>query len=837
LREFDADFREYENDLLSAEFDDVSPDFDDGSILQEVNSGRDGSGGVTFTPATTVNGGNYPLWIGKQLTAQSTRIVQLYVEQLSAQGTLGGRLLTLTDAPEDVFGATVQVAINIMDDNTLQATRASVANSGIILRGVDQGGDAQMTLLGTSSGTLDGTDYLEIVVVHHPTTGSITVYQNNVLFWTLNNVNTAVSGQNQSTTFLLGGYAVTGDGDDVLHHEDLNATLSDLMVINGETNPDDLNDPTQRIGDHKPLLSVPEGVGFYSQLTADPAGPNWSNVEEIPPDNASEIYAPTTDLRDTYAMNDVAGTGANQVYLTHRAYVRADTPAECGVSDVPANFEAFVYMEQTEAGSCLTGVHDTSSCHFTDFVARRAQSTCTIGSNTESVRFKINLVNQDGMWVFLTPLNAPPRALNASGPSRYSSAVFNGNNRNVEVTPAQVRYSLPYYQPWLGYAVDTQDNLDSTSDFVEFRVLNIGIGIDVVLIDNADANLFNPYTSPLTGFHFREDVIGSPYFWIGNSFAYNGETIYSYSETDNFKMTRNGTDVQIRQNATLLETIPVTYPTHTNVAVFAGRWGWDAAGIPPAYSLRPGIKQCFVQIGGSDCVIGNYTQLTCLVPGTFTGASAAPSETSQWGVEFDPGDGTVGDATVFDSGGPNSPNTPVFGYDENTQLEFSLSGGNVILTVTDWVNYADNMTTVVGNVATWIYTRPFADTDDFTLQAPASGYSIGVPTFPFPALEYAFVNAEPNAPLRLGVICSGDSDYALPDHAGVKEVEFTFLATENPSQYAGVMRQDSVDRVGTVSEVSASEFRFNQSFQSSTPADTPVTLTDANAAEHGPEAV
>lgn len=834
MREFDADFTEYENDLLNTEFDDVSPDFDDGSILQEVNSGRDGSGGVTFTPATTVNGGNYPLWIGKQLTAQSERTVQVYVEQPGAQGTLGGRLLTLVDAPEDVFGATVQVAINIMSDNKLKAWRATTANSGIILRNTDQAGDSQMTLLGTSSGVLDGTDYLEISVVHHATAGSITVYKDNVLFWSLTNVNTAVSGRSQSTTFLLGGYGVTGDGDDVLHHEDLDATISDLMVINGETNPDDPNDPTGRIGDHKPLLSVPEGVGFYSQLTADPAGPNWSNVEEIPPDGASEVYAPITDLRDTYQMDDVAGTGTNHVYLTHRAYVRADTPAECSVSDTPASFEAFVYMEQTEPGTCLTSVHDTSACNFTDFVSRRAQSTCTINANAEAVRFKINLVNQDGMWVFLTPLDAPPRVLNASGGSRYTSAVFNGNNRNVEVTPAQVRYSLPYYQPWLGYAVDTQDNLDSTSDFVEFRVLNIGTGVDVVLIDNAEANVFNPYTSPLTGFHFREDVIGSPYFWIGNSFAYNGETIYSYSETDNFKMTRNGTDVQMRQNASLLETIAVTFPTHTNVAAFMGRWGWDGSGIPPAYSLRPGIKQCFVQIGGTDCVIGNYTQLTCLVPGTFTGASAAPKETSQWGVQFDPGDGVTGDATVFDPGGPNSPNTPVFGYNEDTQLEYSLVGGSVVLTITDWVSYADNMTTVVGNVATWTYTRPFADTDDFTLQAPASGYSVGVPTFPSPSLEYAFVNAEANAPLKLGVICSGNSDFALPEHAGVKDVNWTFLATENPTEYAGVMRQDGADRTGTVTEASSAGFRFNRSFQSSTPSDTPVTLADANEAEHGP---
>jgi hypothetical protein len=103
--EFTADFTEYDdNSFLAAEFDTVDPDFSDGSIVQAVNSGRSSSGGVTFTPCTDATGGNYSLMIGKQLTAQAERTVQVNVNQGSAQGALGGRLLTLVDAPVDVFG-------------------------------------------------------------------------------------------------------------------------------------------------------------------------------------------------------------------------------------------------------------------------------------------------------------------------------------------------------------------------------------------------------------------------------------------------------------------------------------------------------------------------------------------------------------------------------------------------------------------------------------------------------------------------------------------------------------------------------------------------------------
>jgi hypothetical protein len=351
-----------------------------------------------------------------------------------------------------------------------------------------------------------------------------------------------------------------------------------------------------------------------------------------------------------------------------------------------------------------------------------------------------------------------------------------------------------------------------------------------VLIDNSQANLFNPYTSPFTGLHFREDIVGTPYFWIGDSFAYNGQTTYSYAATDTFYMTRTSpTEVEIRKNAAVIETVTVTFPTHTNVATFMGRWGWDSG--TSDYTLQPFIQNVFVRIGGTDCVEGNFTQLSCTTVGTHTGNQLP--ESNIWGVQLDPGTGVVGDATVHDKNGPNSPIAPVFGYNESTQLEFALVGGMVVLTVTDWVTYADNMTTVVGNVATWNYTVPYADTDNFVLHAPASGFAVGNPTFPFPSIEYNFVNQTTNAPLRLALMCSGDSNYALPSHAGIKDTVFTFAPdpTVGPMSYAGQMTQSTLQKAGT--EVLApSNFHYKQSFLATAPDNTAITVDDVNDSTH-----
>lgn len=830
--EFTADFREFTNDFLRTLLDIVSTDLSDGSILQEVDSGRDGSGGVTFVPCTDANGFNYELFIGKQLDAQATRIAGQYVDQDgNTQGTLGGRLLTLVDSTETVFGATVQVAINIMDDNTLQVTRATAASTGIVLRGVDQGGDSQMTLLGASSGTLSGAEYIEIKVVHHPTTGSIEVWVDNVAFWSLANVNTAISGANQSTLVLWGGYGVTGLSDDTLHHEDLAAIISDVVVINGTVNVDDPNDPTDRIGDHQPLLSLPTADANYAQYSPDPSTDHFANVDEIPPDgDTSQNSAADIDQRDNFTMQDVAGTGTNQVYLAYTGYVRADTPAECGVSDSPATFEAFVYTEQTDPGEVHTTAPTGAPCNLSDFVSGRAQTTCTIAQDGEKVTFKpltVSPVNTDAYFVGLSPLNAPPRLQSPQAPGYYAAAGFHPKtpidggftlaaNVNTTAIPGRVSYDLPWYQPWLGVASDDQDSLELAGDFFEFDLLDDGIGVDVGFASNADiAAPFNPYTTPLIAFHFREDIEGSPYFWISASFGYAGETIYTHAPGDRYRLVRNDPNIELYQNASLLETfVTGGLPTIVNPYVFVGRWGFIS---PFGYIRQPGIKNAFVQVASNDCCPASYDY--ALLSGSFT--SNAP-ECQQWGVKFN---ASFADAFIYDPGSTHGP-FPAFEYDADTRLEYSLESGNVVLRIYDPVSLS-SIPDVAG-VGTWTYTIPYANTDDFALQGSPPG--VGPPDFPDDTLEYDFPTPGANAPLRLAFIRGADNGGVSQ---GLTDVSFTFITGVSPSTFTGFMRQDAADRSGTTTEAPTGNYAYRQSFLSSTPADTPITLDDCNEGTHG----
>ena len=826
---------QYTNAFLAKRYDEVSPDNGDGTIVQSQTGGGDGAGSIEFTPNTDVNGGSYPLYIGSHFDAADTWIIQRYIEQTATQDSLGGRLVTFVDAPEDVFGATVQVAVNLMSDSTLQVTRAISPNTGIILRGIDQGVDAQMELLGTGN-ALTGNGYLEVKVVFNDSTGTVEGW------WTedgtntttkildLSSVNTAVSGLNECTDILEGGYGVTGDGDTTLHHEDLAAKLSNLMIINSIPVAGDPFAPVDRIGPQKPVMLLPTADDGSAQWTPDPVQDHYLNVNEVPPDSeTTENTAATTGLRDSFQMQTAGGTGDDQAHLAYTGFVEVDTPAECGSSGSAANFEAFVYMTQPAAGTVETSTSDTSPCNLTDFVSRRAQSLCTIKAEGESVTFKPNADNTGAYYAFLTPLNAPPRVQNAAGPTRYQAAIFAPTvSQNVEVVPAEARYLLPNYQPWMGYAVDTQDQLDSNGDFVDFQVSYQGIGLDAGLLDNATVNSFNPYTSELIALHFREDVIGSPYYWIGTSFTYAGETTYSFLDTDIFTILRSGGNVIIKQNGIVKETIPITYPTHTNFFAFMGKWGWDAAALPPSYSLRPGVRNVFVRIGGTDCVTAIYTYNN-LVAGTWL--TAHQFEWGQWGVEFNSG-GSGGDATVYDPNNPNTPTVPVFGFDTNTTIQFALVGGNVVLTVTDFVSYCDNFDSVVGPVGTYTYSRPYADTDDFQILPPADAYPIGPPVFPFPSMEFAYTNGVANMPLRLGVVCTENSDFALPDRAGVRSTSFQFIAGQNPTGYAGYMSAGSDKDGNTV--IVPTTYAYRQSMLSTDPDGNPITINSFNAATgHG----
>lgn len=814
--------------FLGKVFDYISPAVDNGSIIVNSTAGRDNRPGLVFATADNSNTFEYGLYEQATIPASDTQIFGMAINW-STQHTLGGRLLTLVDGDQSIFGETTQVGINLMPDGTLKAVRANAQGTGVILRGLDQSGDAQVTLLGQSAAALNPgqADYLEIRVVHHPTAGSITAnfYENHVLIdtWSLTNLNTAISGRNQSTSFCLGGYSSVGVSDNTRHHEDLQGTISDFYCLNNLVNPSDSRDPVFFIGDRAGIVKV-QTSNVESDWTPNPVVSNYQNVDEIPPDD--ETTENTTDTitdKDLGAMQAAGTASSDEVYLAYTAYVKSDSDGSC-VSGDPALFEAFVWTEETDPGEVHTSANDTSPCTLTDFISRRAQSVCTISENGESVVFKPGPApSVDAYYVGLSPLDAPPRLQVPTDPSYYSMAIWSfggvGDPKgvNTEQVAGATRYLLPWYQPWLGYSVDTEDQLDTAGDFFEFKLLNNGIGIDVGLMDNQQSNIFNPYTSPLTAFHFRVDSGNGPYFWIGPSFSYDGQTVYTYSATDNFKLVRNDPNIQVYQNGVLLETIAVTMPLNVSAFAFMGRWGYDT--LTNSYSLRPGIKQAFVQIGGSNCVTAHYVYAMLSTSWDII----FPPEMQQWGIQFID---SFAEGLIFDPGATHGP-FPLFGYDADTTVTFVLSGGNVVVEIRDYV-YLD-LITDVGGVGVYTYTIPFANTDDFVQSPPIT---VGPPSFPSSTLEYDFPTPGANAPLRLVTVFGGDNGGV---ERSISDVEFTFNPGAGPANYAGVMRKSSTDKQGSAAAVPTPDYRYAQSFLASTPQDAEITINDYEASAHGYE--
>lgn len=822
-------FAEYNGDFLSLDFDYVSPAVGSASITHSQSSGRDGRGGLTFA----VGGAGtfaYDMYAQFNYDAAGTIVAGAYVNQTATQGALGGRLFTFVDSGEDVFGETTQVGINIMPDGTLKAFRANAAGTGIVLRGPDQGMDSQVTLLGTSSATVGDSFFIEVRIVHHSTTGSITVLVDNETFWMLENVNTAISGRNQSVSYCIGGFASINTTFTTRSHEDLAAVISDIHLVNTVVNPTDANDPVTFFGDHKWLPSTATADGTLTAWTPSPVQAHYLNINEDPPDSAdTNNSTDTLTAKDDFAMTDVAGTGTTEAVIAYRAFLSTDAPAQCGVTGDPANFEAFIYMVQNTPGEVQNTPPSGPPCNLSDFVTRRAQTVCTISQNSEKVTFKpLTVVSQaDAYFVGLSPLDAPPRLQTPLAPGYFAAAGFHpkipvttgftlADNINTTAIPGSVTYDLDFRQPWRGLAADTQDEIRLPADFFAFQLSEMGIGADVGVCDSGVISApFNPYTSELIAFHFREDIEGVPYYWIGSSFGYANETIHLITGNPTFKIVRNDPNIELYEDATLRATFtPGAMPTILNPFVFLGRWGFVS---PFGYIRRPGITNAVVQVGSNDCCPASFDYP--MLSGAF--AADAP-ELQQWGVRFN--DGFV-DAHIFDPGSTHGP-FPAFGYDADTRLEFSLESGNVVLRIYDWVGFLDDIPDV-GGVGTWTYTIPYANTDDFALQTPID---VGPPDFPNDTLEYDFVEPGANAPLRLVIICGADN---AGDPQGITDVSFTFASgNEAGGGYAGVMRQSGTNKTGTVAEAPTS-FRFKQSFLGTTPTGEAVTIDGYNEASHG----
>lgn len=338
-------FGHYNQALMGLKWDVVSVPYsiEEGvtvAIIQSTTSGRFGGGGVEFvapsipqlpndiggvTPVTTDEG----QYIQRNYSGVNIVHVGLAVKQTGTQVsgvhngiiTAGGRLLTFLD------GATTQVGIDIMPSGQLRAIKSELAGTGIFLcsPGTTQA-PAVFTELGTSVNSIfsNAFDYLQFKITHHPSAGVIEVRRGDgSAFWTLSNVNTAISGSNQSASVLLGGYAsaFTSNRGSTQNHF-LRAIVSDFILYDTVANGDDALDIVTFCGDRHAERIALTADGFYAQSTPSTGSTRFDLIEEVPPNTSDFNTYPSAGIKDTFVVGAASGPSATTLFILLTAYLQ-----------------------------------------------------------------------------------------------------------------------------------------------------------------------------------------------------------------------------------------------------------------------------------------------------------------------------------------------------------------------------------------------------------------------------------------------------------------------------------------------------------------------------------
>lgn len=122
-------------------------------------------------------------------------------------------------------------------------------------------------------------------------------------------------------------------------------------------------------------------------------------------------------------------------------------------------FEAFKQTRSNTLGQVETGDADTSACNITDFFSHRAQTVEGIQNDDEYFTFKLQLLEQDGMYVFLTPMFDPPRTVvnQLTGCKYWHYFDYNAPLANLWGESKQWGLYVPFgtvtADPWDAYAV------------------------------------------------------------------------------------------------------------------------------------------------------------------------------------------------------------------------------------------------------------------------------------------------------------------------------------------------------------------------------------------------
>lgn len=334
FRYYDS-FSHYDQALMSLKWDVVSDPYAIGPgpsstpvlITHGLTIGRFGGGGVEFSAANnptyaSIGQADDGQYLQRNYDGVSDIHVGLAVKQINTQITVGGRLLTFMD------GATTQVGIDIMPSGQLQIIKSTLAGSGIYLTSVGLSSFNRGTydVIGLTGNSIlsNAFDYLQFKITHHPSNGIVEIRRGDgSAFETITGLNTAVSGNNQSSSVLLGGYgaAFTATFGTLQAHY-LRAIVSDFLLYDTVANGSDALDLVTFCGDrHGERISL-TADGFYAQSTPSTGSTRFDLIEEVPPNTSDFNTYPSAGIKDTYVVGAASGPAAATLFIVATAYVQ-----------------------------------------------------------------------------------------------------------------------------------------------------------------------------------------------------------------------------------------------------------------------------------------------------------------------------------------------------------------------------------------------------------------------------------------------------------------------------------------------------------------------------------
>lgn len=301
-------FSHYSDPFLAEKWDVLA---DTGATVTQSASGvgRFGGGGVVFTVTALI--APRTGYIQKNYNGVSAIISGLAFKQGGTQLVEGGQLIAFVDS------STVQVAIWVMQSGQLKVMRALSPGLGIVT------GANNFVELGTSTSAISSSsfDFLEFKIVHHPSAGSVEIKRNHAAFYTLTNVNTGISGVNNSSSVVVGGFNASSS----VSRFQLFGTVTDFYLLNTVANPDDALDPVDFIGDRHWEPITPTADAFYTAWTPSTGVSHFALIDEVPPNTSDYNSTTTLNAKDSFDVSAPTGPTTASALLALTMYCQKTT--------------------------------------------------------------------------------------------------------------------------------------------------------------------------------------------------------------------------------------------------------------------------------------------------------------------------------------------------------------------------------------------------------------------------------------------------------------------------------------------------------------------------------